>query len=77
MATKKAPAKKSKKPAEKLKDKISRVYGATVFTMNGVDDKTAKSLIEDHGFRLGQRGEGGATLFADKTAVDSWKGAAK
>ena len=77
MSKKKAPAKKApaKKAAKKLTDKVTRVYGATVFTMKGVDEKTAKTLMDKHGFRLAQRTEDGASLFADKMAFDSWKAA--
>ena len=73
MATKKK-TKKAKSTAP-LKDVVSRVYGPTVFTMNNVDQVTARILIDDHGFRLGQRddGNGAATLWADKIAYDSWK----
>ena len=72
-----SPAKKKTKKAAPLRDAITRIHGSTVFTMNNVDEKTAQVLVKDHGFRLGQRSEGGATLFADKMAFDSWKGAGK
>tara|TARA_R100000995_G_scaffold82303_2_gene56029 strand:- start:106 stop:339 length:234 start_codon:yes stop_codon:yes gene_type:complete len=71
-AKKKTAAKKAAK-SQPLKDSIQRVHGATVFTMRNVDEKTATSLVADHGFRLGQRTDDGATLFADKVAFDSWK----
>lgn len=61
------------KKKARAKDSIDRVHGATVFTMNGVDESTATALIKDHGFRLGQRTDAGCSLFADKVAFDSWK----
>ena len=71
-ATSNAKKAASKKTA-RAKDAITRVHGATVFTMNGVEESTAKALIKDHGFRLGQRTDEGCSLFADKVAFNSWK----
>ena len=75
-AKKKAAPKKASKAA-KLTDAVGRVYGATVFTMQNVDDKTAAKLVTEHGFRLAERGEDSNRLFADKTAFDSWKAGGK
>ena len=73
MATKKKT--KAAAKAAPLKDVISRTYGARVFTMQNVDADTARTLIDKHGFRLSQRSDAGCTLWADKMAFDSWKGA--
>ena len=73
MATKKKT--KAAAKAAPLKDVIGRTYGARVFTMKRVDPGTARTLIDKHGFRLDQRSDDGCTLWADKMAFDSWKGA--
>lgn len=75
MATKKKATKKVAAKITKVHDSIQRVYGATVFSMSGVDPTVAKGLVDDHGFRVKSNDPDGVALFADKIAFDSYKAA--